>query len=130
MPKSAGAVLSDISDAWRQQNVDWLASYLADEFYHVIHIPPEMHPLDGACFGKRSVLFRQVRSPRNSSLSPSIRVKLCSARIAQPWKFRSATGTRRPGSLWRRRSSISGRSRMAGRSGWPKITTSPASRTS
>jgi ketosteroid isomerase-like protein len=37
-------VIGDIYDAWRVQDLDWLASYLPDDFCHMIHIPTEIHP--------------------------------------------------------------------------------------
>jgi hypothetical protein len=43
MAKTVGAILGDIYDAWRAQDVDWLASYLPDDFCHVIHIPTTIH---------------------------------------------------------------------------------------
>src|SRR6476619_6804818 len=47
MPKTVRAVLGDIYDAWRAQNLDWLATYLPDDFCHVIDIPVDLHPLGG-----------------------------------------------------------------------------------
>ncbi len=58
MVKSAGAVLGDIYDAWRAHDVDWLASYLPDEFCHVMHFPTELHPLAGVCQGKKAAVER------------------------------------------------------------------------
>jgi hypothetical protein len=37
-------VLNDIYDAWRAQDLEWLASYLPEEFAHTVDIPPEVHP--------------------------------------------------------------------------------------
>jgi hypothetical protein len=53
MTKTAGAILGDIYDAWRAQDLEWLASYLPDDFCHVIHVPTTTHPLGGARNGKR-----------------------------------------------------------------------------
>ena len=36
MAKTVQAILGDIYDAWRAQNLDWLATYLPDDFCHVI----------------------------------------------------------------------------------------------
>ena len=51
-------VIGDIYDAWRAQDLDWLASYLPDDFCHMIHIPTEIHPLGGACRGKAAAIER------------------------------------------------------------------------
>ena len=45
MAKTVRAILGDIYDAWRAQNLDWLATYLPDDFCHVIHIPVDLNPL-------------------------------------------------------------------------------------
>ena len=58
MTKAIGTVLDDIYDAWRAQNLDWLATYLPEDFSHRINIPPEMHPLGGARLGKKASLER------------------------------------------------------------------------
>ena len=44
MAKTVQAILGDIYDAWRAQNLDWLATYLPDDFCHVIHIPVDRPP--------------------------------------------------------------------------------------
>ena len=51
-------VIADIYDAWRTQDLDWLASYLPDDFCHVVYIPTEIHPLGGIATGKRAALQR------------------------------------------------------------------------
>jgi ketosteroid isomerase-like protein len=56
--QTIGSVLNDIYDAWRAQNLDWLATYLPDDFSHRINIPPAMHPLGGERVGKKAVLER------------------------------------------------------------------------
>ena len=56
MAKATAAVLQDIYDAWRAQDLDWLASYLPDDFCHVVYIPTDIHPLGGACHGKTAAL--------------------------------------------------------------------------
>lgn len=58
MTKAAGAVLTDIYDAWRAQDLDWLASYLPDEFAHMMHVPAEFHPLAGLRGSKKTALER------------------------------------------------------------------------
>ena len=58
MTKSAGTILGDIYDAWRAQDLELLASYLPNDFCHVVHIPTEIHPLGGHCEGKKAALER------------------------------------------------------------------------
>ena len=58
MPKTVRAILGDIYDAWRAQNLDWMATYLPDDFCHVIHIPLDLHPLGGTRCGKKETLER------------------------------------------------------------------------
>jgi ketosteroid isomerase-like protein len=57
MSKS-GAILNDIYDAYRAQNLDWLGTYLPEDFCHVLYLPTTVHPLAGACQGKQAVLDR------------------------------------------------------------------------
>ena len=52
--KTVRAILGDIYDAWRAQNLDWLATYLPDDFCHVIHIQSTCTP---RC-GKKEALER------------------------------------------------------------------------
>jgi ketosteroid isomerase-like protein len=58
MAKTVRAILGDIYDAWRAQNLDWMATYLPDDFCHVIHIPVDLHPLGGTRQGKKEALGR------------------------------------------------------------------------
>jgi ketosteroid isomerase-like protein len=51
-------IITDIYDAWRAQDLTWLASYLPEDFNHVIHIPQEVHPLGGLCKGKSAAIQR------------------------------------------------------------------------
>jgi hypothetical protein len=51
-------VISDIYDAWRSQDLDRFATYLPNDFSHVVYIPTEVHPLGGVCNGKQAVLAR------------------------------------------------------------------------
>jgi len=32
-------IICEIYDAWRAQDLEWLASYLPDDFCHIIYIP-------------------------------------------------------------------------------------------
>jgi len=56
--KTITAVLDDIYGAWRAHDLDWLATYLPEDFSHRINIPPEIHPLGGARHGKKAALER------------------------------------------------------------------------
>lgn len=58
MTRTMETVLGDIYDAWRAQDLDWLASYLPDDFHHVMHIPVAVCPIGGTCDGKLRVLER------------------------------------------------------------------------
>jgi ketosteroid isomerase-like protein len=51
-------VIADIYDAWRAQDLAWLASYLPDDFTHMIYVPTEVHPLGGLRLGKIAALER------------------------------------------------------------------------
>jgi ketosteroid isomerase-like protein len=57
MPKTE-SIIGDIYDAWRAQDLAWLASYLPDDFAHMIHVPTEIHPLGGLASGKEAALER------------------------------------------------------------------------
>jgi len=57
MTKTA-KIITDIYDAWRAQNLAWLASYLPEDFSHMIYIPLEVHPLGGLCNGKAAAIQR------------------------------------------------------------------------
>ena len=107
-------ILDEIYDAWRDHDLERLASYLPDEFSHVIHIPQDVHPLGGMCHGKKAVLerlsliFTQFDSLR---LDPS---EVVIAPIGPPWKFKSIADTRKPAGRLSRSKPISGRSKLAG----------------
>ena len=51
-------IIADIYDAWRGQDMDWLASYLPEDFCHVMHIPQDIHPLGGVSEGKAASIER------------------------------------------------------------------------
>jgi ketosteroid isomerase-like protein len=51
-------ILGDIYDAWRAQDLDWLASYLPNDFAHIINVPASIGPTAGSCFGKTAVIDR------------------------------------------------------------------------
>ncbi|HMK42425.1 MAG TPA: nuclear transport factor 2 family protein [Methyloceanibacter sp.] len=52
------AVISEIYDAWRSQDLDRLATYLPNDFSHVVYIPTEIHAVGGLCSGKQAALAR------------------------------------------------------------------------
>ena len=58
MTHSMETILSDIYDAWRAQDLDWLGSYLPDDFCHVMYLPSELYAESGACQGKSRVMER------------------------------------------------------------------------
>ena len=51
-------IVCEIYDAWRAQDLEWLASYLPDDFCHIIHIPTEIHSLGGMARGKAATIER------------------------------------------------------------------------
>ena len=51
-------IISDIYDAWRAQDLEWLASYLPEDFSHTVYIPLDVHPLGGTRRGKLAALER------------------------------------------------------------------------
>lgn len=51
-------IITDIYDAWRAQDLEWLASYLPEDFSHMVYVPTEIHPLGGLCSGKAVALQR------------------------------------------------------------------------
>ena len=115
MPKTVRAILGDIYDAWRAQNFDWMATYLPDDFCHVIHIPLDLHPLGGTRCGKKETLerlrliaeavrFRDLRYERTSDREQPRRGR--GADPLSPPRIRHASNRPRR---------ISGRSRTAGR---------------
>jgi SnoaL-like protein len=55
-------LLEDFYDAWRQQDFDWLGSYLPSDFRHIIKLPTALYPLGGTRDGKAHVIehWRQV----------------------------------------------------------------------
>ena len=54
MTKTMETILGDIYDAWRAQDLDWLASYLPDDFCHVMHLPAGLCAIGGRCEGKHA----------------------------------------------------------------------------
>jgi ketosteroid isomerase-like protein len=58
MTKPARAILTDIYDAWRAHDLDWLATYLPADFSHSVNIPQEALSAGGLRHGKGAVLLR------------------------------------------------------------------------
>jgi ketosteroid isomerase-like protein len=58
MTRLGATILGDFYDAMRAQDLDWLATYLPNDFCHVMHIPPAVHPLGGARCGKSAAIER------------------------------------------------------------------------
>lgn len=56
--KPAQTNLVDIYDAWRDHDLDRLASYLPSDFSHYINIPAETVALGGARQGKQAAIER------------------------------------------------------------------------
>jgi ketosteroid isomerase-like protein len=55
---NAQTILVDIYDAWRARDLDWLASYLPQDFSHDLNIPIEMLAVGGTRVGKEAALDR------------------------------------------------------------------------
>jgi ketosteroid isomerase-like protein len=51
-------IVGDIYDAWRAQDLEWLGSYLPEDFLHVVHIPQAVHSFGGLVQGKDATLAR------------------------------------------------------------------------
>ena len=51
-------ILNDIYDAWRAMDPEWLGTYLPDDFWHMVYVPKQVHPLGGLCVGKTAALQR------------------------------------------------------------------------
>jgi ketosteroid isomerase-like protein len=58
MTQTTESILGDIYDAWRAQDLDWLASYLPNDFCHVMHLPVGLYPAGGSRTGKQRVMER------------------------------------------------------------------------
>jgi ketosteroid isomerase-like protein len=54
----SGSILTEIYDAWRAQNLDWLFTYIPNDFCHAVYVPKSVHPLAGTVQGKQAVLER------------------------------------------------------------------------
>ena len=68
-------IVGEIYDAWRAQDLEWLASYLPDDFCHIIHIPQDIHPLGGTCRGKAASIDRanaRIVGRRVISVAPTL----------------------------------------------------------
>ena len=123
MTKTA-TVIGDTYDAWRTQDVEWLDSYLPEDFHHVIHIPVDMHPVGGTHLGKAATIERlrmvTVQFDFLRFDTSDLMIQRDRAGLEIPVHYRRAA-------TCRRRSQFSGRSRTAGLSSSSSITTSTAS---
>ena len=115
MAKTARAILGDIYDAWRAQNLDWLATYLPDDFCHVIHIPVDLHPLGGTRCGKKEAIERLRLIAEQFDFLVFDTSGLLIDRNRAAVGCRSTTATGKPARRSNRPRRISGRSKTAGR---------------
>jgi hypothetical protein len=67
MPKPE-TIIAEIYDAWRAQGLEWLASYLPDDFCHIICVPQDIHPLGSVCRGGSDPIER-TRGSRTAARS-------------------------------------------------------------
>lgn len=51
-------ILDEIYAAWRDRDLDRLASYLPNDFCHIVNFPTALHPLGGVREGKPAALAR------------------------------------------------------------------------
>jgi ketosteroid isomerase-like protein len=102
-------IISDIYDAWRAQDLDRLASYLPDDFSHMIYIPKEVHPLGGLCRGKEAAVERLGRIAMQSDF---LRFETNDA-LRRKSRCNTASNPQARSSIRPKR--ISGRSRPGGR---------------
>lgn len=58
MSDDAETLLRQMYDAWRRQDLEFIAASLPDDVTHDIKISTEMHPLGGMCEGKVAVMER------------------------------------------------------------------------
>jgi ketosteroid isomerase-like protein len=52
------SIITDIYDAWQAQDLEWLGSYLPNDFSYMVYVPTEIHPLGGLRHGKAAALQR------------------------------------------------------------------------
>jgi hypothetical protein len=114
MAKTVGAILGDIYDAWRAQDIDWEVN-LPDDFCHVIHIPVDLHPLGGTRHGKKEALERLRRMWRQFVFvhfdTSELLIERNRAAVEVPIRYRHRETARRSNRPRR----ISRRSKMDGR---------------
>ena len=114
MTKTMETILGDIYDAWRAQDLEWLASYLPDDFYHVMHIPWRSVRSAGAarvsctCWSDGALVpqFDIIRFDTSNLL---INKNCAAAEITLQYRFKSRARSSIPPKR------ISGRSRPVGR---------------
>jgi hypothetical protein len=112
MAKTVRAILGDIYDAWRAQNLDWLATYLPDDFCHVIHI--SSRPAPPRC-GKKEALERLRLIVEQFDFVVFDTSDLLIEKNRAPSRCRSTIATGNPARRSNRPRRISGRSKTAGR---------------
>jgi len=123
-------IIADIYDAWPAQDIEWLGSYLPNDFCHMVYVPKEIHPLGGLCRGKAAVLQRFAIVAQEHDLlrydtsDLMIQKNRAGLEISGHYRHKS-TGLQIETTIVN-----FGPSRTAGRSSLPSITTSRASRPS
>ena len=113
--KTVRAILGDIYDARRAQNLGWLATYLPADFCHVIHIPVDLHPLGGTRRGKKEAIerLRLIAEQFDFVVFDTSGLLIDRNRAAVEVPIHYATG--KPVRRSNRPRRISGRSKTAGR---------------
>jgi ketosteroid isomerase-like protein len=69
----AETIIRDIYDAWRAHDLEWLASYLPEDFSHMVYVPKEIHPLGGLRHGKAAALQRWTQVSQEFDLLRNLR---------------------------------------------------------
>ena len=67
MSEAISAILEDYYDAWRVQDLDWLATYLPSDFCHTMHIPHAIYTDAGAVTERRQRSSVGAVTCRNAS---------------------------------------------------------------
>ena len=111
--QSINTILDDLYDAWRHQDLTWLASYLPADFSHVILIPEDIHPLGGVRQGNREALDRLARIVADYEFEQFDTSGLLAAKTRAAVEI-PLLATAKAGRAWKRASSASGPSRPAG----------------
>ncbi len=107
-------IVCEIYDAWRAQDLEWLASYLPDDFCHIIHIPTEIHSLGGMARGKAATIERLAVIADDFDFLRFDTGGLIAQEDKAAVEILSTIGIERPARPSKRQSGISGPSRTAG----------------